>query len=64
MRNFVIGGAILLGLFIILPFFNIDSSLLFVVLSEWITKFVLSWIALYWLIRGVKALENKLNNSY
>ncbi|MBR3118694.1 hypothetical protein [Oceanobacillus profundus] len=58
MNIFIIGGAILVVLFIILPFFNIESFFLFV-LIEWITKFVLPWIALYWLIRGVKALEKK-----
>ncbi|WP_339229061.1 hypothetical protein NSQ77_04395 [Oceanobacillus sp. FSL K6-2867] len=62
MKNFIICGAILLGLFIILPFFNMESFFLFV-LIEWITKFVLPWIVLYWLIRGVKALEKKINNS-
>lgn len=58
MNIFIIGGAVLVVLFIILPFFNIESFFLFV-LIEWITKFVLPWIALYWLNRGVKALEKK-----
>lgn len=61
MKNFIISGTILLGLFIILPFLNVNYSFLYI-LIEWITKFVLPWIVLYWLIRAVKALEKKVEN--
>jgi hypothetical protein len=38
MRNLIIGCVILLGLFLILPFFGIDTSIVFRVVIEWIYK--------------------------
>ncbi|MCK0470159.1 hypothetical protein [Halalkalibacter sp. APA_J-10(15)] len=46
----------LFALFIIFPLFGIDYRLLFEAI-EWGTKFLLPWLALYWLIRAVKQFE-------
>jgi hypothetical protein len=58
MRNLIIGFVILLALFLLLPFFGIDSIIVFRII-EWTTKFILPWVFLYWLIRMVKTLEKK-----
>ncbi|MGO4890642.1 hypothetical protein ACJ2A9_23150 [Anaerobacillus sp. MEB173] len=58
MRNLVIGGVLILGLFLVIQFFGFTNSIIFSAI-EWSTKFILPWVFLYWLIRTVKALEKK-----
>ncbi|MFD1065586.1 hypothetical protein [Oceanobacillus locisalsi] len=56
MKRLIIGIVILCILFLGLPLVNINNYILFEAI-EWITKFIFPWIALYWLIRGVKSVE-------
>ncbi|USK80086.1 hypothetical protein LHV56_25485 [Peribacillus frigoritolerans] len=57
MKNLIIGIIVLLVLWLILPLFNINSSYLIPNVIEWVTKFILPWIVLYWIIRLIKNLE-------
>ncbi|KOO51960.1 hypothetical protein AMD00_05925 [Viridibacillus arvi] len=59
MKNMIVAIIIFLVLLIILPFFGINSHYLLTNTVEWITKLVLPWIMLYWIIRLVKNLEIK-----
>lgn len=54
--NLIIGAVVILGLFLALPLFGIESFILFR-LIEWTTKFILPWVVLYWLMRAIKTLE-------
>lgn len=59
--NFVTGGLIVFFVFISLATvgklsgYDVD----FIPIAEWATKYILPWIALYWLIRLVRAVEAK-----
>ncbi len=57
-KNFITIVAIILGFLIILHFSGYRLSITFR-LIEWATKFVLPWIAMYWLIRAIKVLDKK-----
>ncbi|WP_156289803.1 hypothetical protein [Oceanobacillus salinisoli] len=57
MKNLVIGIIILFAIWLIFPFFGINTSYMISNLIEWVTKFILPWIMLYWIIRLVKGIE-------
>jgi len=57
MKNLIYGIIVLFALWLILPFFSINTTYLIPNLIEWATKFILPWILLYWIIRLVKGLE-------
>lgn len=57
MKIIIIAILAFLALWLILPVFGIASSDVIPNIIEWITKFILPWIILYWVIRLVKALE-------
>ena len=63
MRNLIIGIIALLALFVLLPFFHINTSYLISYsipkAIEWATMFILPWIFLYWFIKWVKSFDNK-----
>ncbi|RHW34475.1 hypothetical protein D1B32_04735 [Oceanobacillus profundus] len=57
MIKIIIPIIILIALCLILWFFKINTSYVIPNLIEWATKFILSWITLYWIIRLVKSIE-------
>ncbi|WP_010530585.1 hypothetical protein [Lentibacillus jeotgali] len=57
--NIVIDIALILLLWFVLDFMNVNISYVVPNLIEWATKFILPWIGLYWLIRLIKIFEKK-----
>ncbi|WP_245831856.1 hypothetical protein [Oceanobacillus senegalensis] len=57
MKNVMFAVIVLLALWLFLPRFGINASFVIANAIEWSTKFILPWVALYWGIRLVKALE-------
>ena len=57
-KHFINIAAIILVFLIALNIFGYRLSIIFRII-EWATKFVLPWIALYWLIRAIKVLDKK-----
>lgn len=54
----VVIGLALFILYWALPFLGLDSTAIFIGI-EWITKFILPWIFVYWFMKLVKILEQK-----
>ncbi len=60
MKKLIIGTIVLFALLVLLSFFlQISISYLIPNVIEWVTKFILPWIILYWFIRLVQIFENK-----
>ncbi|KKE78790.1 hypothetical protein DTX80_08640 [Bacilli bacterium] len=57
MKNLIIAFIVLFALWLILPFFGINTSFIILHVIEWSTKFIFPWIILYWIIRLFKVLE-------
>lgn len=57
-RNLLIGAVLFVLLFLILHFLGIKYFVIFNGI-EWLTKFILPWIFLYWLVRMIKFFEKK-----
>ncbi|WP_226666271.1 hypothetical protein [Metabacillus litoralis] len=57
-KDYVQLAAILFILLTILHFMGFELYITFR-LIEWATKFVLPWVALYWLVRLIKVFEKK-----
>ena len=57
-KHFINIAAIIFVFLTILHFFGYEISIIFS-LVEWATKFVLPWVALYWLVRAIKVLDKK-----
>lgn len=55
MKYFLYGTVGLVLIFIVLTIFNYDGFTIIIGLVEWITRYILPWIALYWFIRFVKS---------
>lgn len=55
---------VVLALLLLLPFLGIETIIVFRMI-EWSTKFILPWLALYWLAKMVKTLDelNIKNNN-
>ncbi|MYL49990.1 hypothetical protein GLV98_10870 [Halobacillus litoralis] len=61
-KDLIIGLAFILVLYFTLPQFGVNPYFIFLTLMaivEWVTKFVLPWIVLYWAIRVIKSWESK-----
>ncbi|WP_368505133.1 hypothetical protein AB3N04_05660 [Alkalihalophilus sp. As8PL] len=54
----IIGVSSIFVLFLLLQSFGYHFFIVFS-LIEWLTKFVLPWIILYWLIRAIKIIEKR-----
>ena len=57
-KYFINIAAIIVVFLTVLNFFGYQISIIFR-LIEWATKFVLPWLALYWLVRAIKVLDKK-----
>jgi hypothetical protein len=57
-KYFINIAAIIFVFLTVLEFFGYQFSIIFR-LIEWATKFVLPWVALYWLVRAIKVLDKK-----
>lgn len=58
--KWVIVSAFILAILIVLEGFHITNGLAIVIpFIEWLTKYMLPWIGLYWFVRFVRALEDK-----
>ena len=57
MKKLIIGIIVLFALWLVLPFFGINTSYIIPYVIEWSTKFILPWLVLYWIVRLVKAFE-------
>lgn len=49
--------AIILLLAIVSDLMNLNVMAVFPLMIEWVTKFILPWVILYWLVRLVRNLE-------
>jgi hypothetical protein len=54
----IIGVSSIFVVFLLLQSFGYHFFIVFS-LIEWLTKFILPWIVLYWLIRAIKMVENR-----
>lgn len=59
MKTIILAVLATMLLFIGLRFVGIDSAALFNQLFGLATSYILPWVALYWLIRLVKAVESR-----
>lgn len=57
--NIIENMVLILILWFLLEFIGINTSYVVPKLIEWMTKFILPWIALYWLIKLIKSMEKK-----
>ncbi len=55
MKYFLYGTVGLVLIFIVLNMFNYDGVTIIIGFVEWVTRYILPWIALYWFIRFVKS---------
>lgn len=58
-KHYITIAAIIIVFLTVLHFLGYQISFIFR-LIEWSTKFILPWIALYWLTRAIKLLEKKI----
>lgn len=58
-KSIVSGILVLIVLWLILHLVGINSSLFIPSAIEWATKYILPWIALYWMIRLIKSFEKR-----
>lgn len=61
-KDVIIGLAFIVVLYFTLPSFGVQPNFILFTLmaiAEWITKFILPWIVVYWAIRLIKHLESK-----
>ncbi len=63
-KDIILSALFVIILFYTLPYFGIDTFSIMIVFIgaiieaiEWLTKFVLPWIVLYWIIRLIKNFE-------
>lgn len=57
-KYFITIAAIILVFLTVLNFLGYRLAVI-IKLIEWATKFVLPWVALYWVIRAIKVLDKK-----
>ncbi|REJ10949.1 hypothetical protein [Halobacillus trueperi] len=61
-KDGMVGLAFIVVLYFTLPQFGVNPYFILLTLMtivEWVTKFILPWIVLYWAIRWVKHVESK-----
>jgi len=58
-KYYMIAGFIILALSLVVTFFGYSFITLFSYI-EWMTKFLLPWLVLYWLVRAIKVLERRV----
>ncbi|WP_078551582.1 hypothetical protein [Bacillus alkalicellulosilyticus] len=58
LKYIIISIAIVIGLYLIMSVFNYTFYSIFHFI-EWMTKYILPWVVLYWLVRAIKAYETK-----
>ncbi|GEN52739.1 hypothetical protein [Halobacillus faecis] len=61
-KDIIIGLAFIIVLYFTLPHFGVKPYWILLTLMaivEWVTKFILPWIVLYWAIRLIKSWESK-----
>ncbi len=59
-KDIILGSLFVIILVFILPYLGVDTfslMLVFMGVVEWLTKFILPWIVLYWIIRLIKNFE-------
>lgn len=59
-KDIILGSLFVITLYFTLPYFGADTFSITVILIgvvEWLTKFILPWIVLYWIIRIIKDFE-------
>ncbi|WOV83011.1 hypothetical protein PGH26_08650 [Sporosarcina jeotgali] len=57
--SIIIALVIVAGIWFALGILGVNGFYLVPRLIEWATMFILPWVALYWLVRLIKALEKK-----
>ncbi|KHF39263.1 hypothetical protein [Halalkalibacter okhensis] len=58
-KGLIIAAGMFAALSVVFPYFGYQFYFI-VGFIEWSTKFIFPWIVLYWVIRGIKALEKKV----
>ncbi|MBN9654048.1 hypothetical protein J0K78_07215 [Halobacillus sp. GSS1] len=57
-----IGVSFIVVLYFTLPHFGVNPYIIVITLMamvEWVTKYILPWIVLYWAVRWIKHLESR-----